>query len=76
MTNRDETHGGANMGKDRHPDSAEIALLLNVFPVQFRFRDKEKKNNLVAVNINISISILAPKTKINTHLSIRYGEGP
>ena len=62
------------MEKGRNPNCAEIALPLNVFPVQSGFREKEKI--LVAVVINNSISILAPKTKTNTHLRIRHGEEP
>ena len=58
------------MGMDRSPNSAEIALPVNAFPVQSGFREKGKKNDyLAAVKINISISILAPNTKTNTHLA-------
>ena len=65
------------MGKDRNPNSAEIALPVNVFPVQSGFREKGKKNDyLAAVKIMISIAILAPKTKTNTHLSIRLRRRP
>ena len=63
MNKRHETHGRANMEKDRNPNAAEIALPLNAFPVQSRFREKKKINDLVAVIISISISIPAPKTK-------------
>ena len=62
------------MGMDRSPNSAEIALPVNAFPVQSGFREKGKKNDyLAAVKINISISILAPKTKTNTHLASVFG---
>ena len=64
------------MEKDRNPNVADIALPLNVFPVQSRFREKKKINDLVAVISSISISIPAPKTKTITHLSIRHGEEP
>ena len=61
MKNRHNTHGRANMGKDHSPNSAEIALPVNVFPVQSGFREKGKKNDyLAAVKINIFISILSP----------------
>ena len=49
VTNRDKTRGEANMGKDRNPNSAEITLPVNAFPVHFGFREKEKINDLVAV---------------------------
>ena len=42
-TNRDKTHGGANMGKDRNRNSTEIALPVNMFPVHFGFREKEQR---------------------------------
>ena len=62
------------MGKDHNPNSAEIALPMNAFPVQSGFREKGKKNDcLAAVKINISISIMAPKTKINTHIASVFG---
>ena len=51
------------MEKNRNPNAAEIALPLNVFPVQSGFREKGKENDLAAVNIDISISIPAPKNK-------------
>ena len=58
------------MGKDRSPNSAEIALPMSMLPVQSEFREKGKKNDcLAAVKINIFISIMAPKTKINTHIA-------
>ena len=60
------------MGKDRNLNSAEIALLVNTFPVQSGFREIGKKNNyLAAVKINISISIMAQKTKNKHAPSIR-----
>ena len=52
------------MGKDRNPNSTEITLSVNAFPVQSGLKDKEKKNDYsAAVKINISISVLAPKYK-------------
>ena len=52
------------MGTDRNPKSAEIAVPMDVFPVQSGLREKEKKNDyLAAIKINISVSILAPKHK-------------
>ena len=52
------------MGRARDPNSAEIALPVNAFPVQSGSVEKEQKNDyLAAVKINISISILAPKTQ-------------
>ena len=39
------------MGKDHNPNSAEIVLHVNVFPVHSGFREKEKENDLAAVNI-------------------------
>ena len=74
MKSRRKSHGGANMGKDRNLNSAEIVLFVNVFPVQSGFREKGKKNDFLAmVNINISISIMAPKTKINMRLVSFFG---
>ena len=63
VNNRHETHRGANMEKDCNPNSAEIALTLNAFAVQFGFREKEKINDSVAVNINVSISFRRQKQK-------------
>ena len=61
------------MEKNRNPDAAEIALPVNAFPVHSGFREKGKENDLAAVNVDISMSIPAPKSKINTHLSIHLG---
>ena len=36
------------MGTDRNPKSAEIAVPVNVFPVQSGLREKEKKNDYLA----------------------------
>ena len=58
------------MEKDHNPKATEIALPLNLFPVQSGFREKKKINDLVAAMINISISI--PAQKKITHLSIRH----
>ena len=58
------------MEKNRNPDAAEIALPVNAFPVHSGFREKGKKNDLAAVNVEISMSIPAPRSKINTHISL------
>ena len=64
MNDKHKAHRGASMGKDRNPNSAEIALPVNAFPVQSGLKEKEKKNDYsAAVKINISISVLAPKYK-------------
>ena len=77
VNNKQKTHGGASMRRERDPNSMEIALPVNAFPVQSGLREKEKKNDYsAAVKINISISILAPKTQINAHLSIRLWQRP
>ena len=70
MNNKHKTHGGASMGRASDPNSAEIALPVNAFPVQSGLKEKEKKNDCLAavLKINISISILAPKHK-QTHTS-------
>ena len=62
------------MGTNRNPNSAEIAVPVNVFPVQSRLREKEKKNDyLAAIKINISIFILAPKHKQTRTLASVFG---
>ena len=64
------------MEKNSNPNATEITLPVNAFPVQSVFREKGKEHDLAAVNIDISMSIPAPKTKINTHLSIHLWRRP
>ena len=64
LNNKYKTHGRASIGEDRNPNSAEIALPVNAFPVQSGLKEKDKKNDyLAAVKINIYISVLVPKYK-------------
>ena len=64
------------MEKNRIPNAAEIALPVNMFPVESGFREKGKENDLATVNIDIFMSIPAPKSKVNSHLSIHLWQTP